>query len=76
MPHRMDDDFLIRFLRARSFNVNRAHRLVSYICFEIPFNLYFPNVLTKNSTKFYIPDKNLFFFYRHKKVLNFLINNL
>uniref|UniRef100_A0ABD2WVD8 CRAL-TRIO domain-containing protein n=1 Tax=Trichogramma kaykai TaxID=54128 RepID=A0ABD2WVD8_9HYME len=28
MPHRMDDDFLLRFLRARSFNVNRAHRLV------------------------------------------------
>ncbi|XP_053594282.1 alpha-tocopherol transfer protein [Microplitis demolitor] len=27
-PHRMDDAFLIRFLRARSFNVNRAHRLV------------------------------------------------
>ena len=29
MPHRMDDDFLLRFLRARNFNVNRAHRLVS-----------------------------------------------
>ncbi|XP_044583551.1 alpha-tocopherol transfer protein isoform X1 [Cotesia glomerata] len=27
-PHRMDDAFLIRFLRARNFNVNRAHRLV------------------------------------------------
>lgn len=30
LPHRMDDDFLIRFLRARNFNVKRAHRLVSY----------------------------------------------
>ncbi|XP_012289201.1 alpha-tocopherol transfer protein isoform X2 [Orussus abietinus] len=28
LPHRTDDAFLIRFLRARSFNVNRAHRLV------------------------------------------------
>ncbi|KAF7409766.1 hypothetical protein HZH68_004147 [Vespula germanica] len=28
IPHRMDDDFLIRFLRARHFDVNRAHRLV------------------------------------------------
>ncbi|KAJ8684228.1 hypothetical protein QAD02_020020 [Eretmocerus hayati] len=27
-PHRMDDDFLVRFLRARNFNVNRAHRLI------------------------------------------------
>ncbi|XP_063976330.1 alpha-tocopherol transfer protein [Diachasmimorpha longicaudata] len=27
-PHRMDDAFLIRFLRARNFNVNRAHRLI------------------------------------------------
>ncbi|XP_043288210.1 clavesin-2-like isoform X2 [Venturia canescens] len=27
-PHRVDDAFLIRFLRARNFNVNRAHRLV------------------------------------------------
>ncbi|XP_046620963.1 alpha-tocopherol transfer protein-like isoform X2 [Neodiprion virginianus] len=27
-PHRMDDAFLIRFLRARRFNVNKAHRLV------------------------------------------------
>lgn len=34
-PHRMDDDFLIRFLRARSFNTKRAHRLVSYRCIEI-----------------------------------------
>lgn len=30
LPHRMDDDFLIRFLRTRNFNVNRAHRLVSF----------------------------------------------
>lgn len=29
LPHRMDDDFLIRFLRARNFNLKRAHRLVS-----------------------------------------------
>lgn len=29
LPYRMDDDFLIRFLRVRHFNVNRAHRLVS-----------------------------------------------
>ncbi|XP_031849806.1 alpha-tocopherol transfer protein isoform X2 [Nomia melanderi] len=28
LPHRMDDDFLIRFLRVRNFNVNRAHRLI------------------------------------------------
>lgn len=28
MPHRMDDDFLLRFLRARNFNINRAHRLI------------------------------------------------
>lgn len=28
IPHRMDDDFLIRFLRARNFNVFRAHRLI------------------------------------------------
>ncbi|XP_014212839.1 alpha-tocopherol transfer protein-like [Copidosoma floridanum] len=28
LPHRMDDDFLLRFLRARDFNVNRAHRLI------------------------------------------------
>ncbi|KZC14220.1 PREDICTED: alpha-tocopherol transfer protein-like [Dufourea novaeangliae] len=27
-PHRMDDDFLVRFLRVRNFNVNRAHRLI------------------------------------------------
>lgn len=27
-PHRMDDPFLLRFLRARSFNVERAHRLL------------------------------------------------
>ncbi|XP_043491337.1 alpha-tocopherol transfer protein-like isoform X1 [Polistes fuscatus] len=28
IPHRMDDEFLIRFLRARNFNVNSAHRLI------------------------------------------------
>ncbi|CAK9828492.1 Alpha-tocopherol transfer protein [Anthophora retusa] len=28
LPHRMDDDFLIRFLRTKNFNVNRAHRLI------------------------------------------------
>lgn len=28
IPHRMDDDFLIRFLRAREYNVYRAHRLI------------------------------------------------
>ncbi|XP_059049846.1 alpha-tocopherol transfer protein-like [Achroia grisella] len=28
MPHRMDDEFLIRFLRARNFIPQRAHRLV------------------------------------------------
>jgi len=28
LPHRMDDDFLIRFLRARNFNVKSAHRLI------------------------------------------------
>lgn len=34
LPRRMDDDFLIRFLRTRNFNVNRAHRLVSSFSFE------------------------------------------
>lgn len=28
MPYRMDDSFLLRFLRARSFNVERSHRLL------------------------------------------------
>jgi hypothetical protein len=28
VPHRTDDAFLIRFLRARRFNVEKAHRLV------------------------------------------------
>ncbi|KAI4502128.1 hypothetical protein M0802_002810 [Mischocyttarus mexicanus] len=28
IPQRMDDDYLIRFLRARNFNVNSAHRLI------------------------------------------------
>lgn len=28
----MDDDFLLRFLRARSFNVHRAHRLIVNYC--------------------------------------------
>ncbi|XP_076671503.1 alpha-tocopherol transfer protein isoform X2 [Andrena cerasifolii] len=28
LPHRVDDDFLVRFLRVRNFNVNRAHRLI------------------------------------------------
>ncbi|XP_034175121.1 alpha-tocopherol transfer protein isoform X1 [Osmia lignaria lignaria] len=32
MPHRMDDDFLIRFLRTRGFNVPRAHRLIVNYC--------------------------------------------
>ncbi|XP_017766981.1 PREDICTED: alpha-tocopherol transfer protein-like isoform X2 [Eufriesea mexicana] len=32
LPHRMDDDFLIRFLRSRNFNVNRAHRLIVNYC--------------------------------------------
>lgn len=32
LPHRMDDDFLIRFLRARNFNLKKAHRLVSCKC--------------------------------------------
>ncbi|XP_012267007.2 alpha-tocopherol transfer protein [Athalia rosae] len=31
-PHRMDDAFLIRFLRARNFNAYRAHRLVVNYC--------------------------------------------
>ncbi|XP_024878443.1 alpha-tocopherol transfer protein-like [Temnothorax curvispinosus] len=28
MPHRMDDDFLLRFLRARNFNIKSAHKLI------------------------------------------------
>ncbi|KAL0121352.1 hypothetical protein PUN28_006701 [Cardiocondyla obscurior] len=28
LPHRMDDDFLIRFLRARKFNIKSAHKLI------------------------------------------------
>lgn len=31
-PYRMDDEFLIKFLRARNYNVNRAHRLVVNYC--------------------------------------------
>ncbi|XP_015592324.1 alpha-tocopherol transfer protein [Cephus cinctus] len=35
LPNRMDDAFLIRFLRARNFNVHRAHRLiVNYLNFK------------------------------------------
>ncbi|KAG7207505.1 hypothetical protein KM043_009137 [Ampulex compressa] len=35
LPHRMDDAFLLRFLRAREFNVYRAHRLmVNYYNFK------------------------------------------
>ncbi|XP_011877605.1 PREDICTED: alpha-tocopherol transfer protein isoform X2 [Vollenhovia emeryi] len=29
LPHRMDDDFLIRFLRARNFNIKSAHKLIA-----------------------------------------------
>ncbi|KYN07796.1 PREDICTED: alpha-tocopherol transfer protein-like [Cyphomyrmex costatus] len=28
LPHRMDDAFLIRFLRARNFNIKSAHKLI------------------------------------------------
>ncbi|XP_025161259.1 alpha-tocopherol transfer protein isoform X3 [Harpegnathos saltator] len=28
LPHRMEDDFLLRFLRARNFNLRAAHRLI------------------------------------------------
>lgn len=28
LPHRMDDDFLIRFLRARNYNLKSAYRLI------------------------------------------------
>ncbi|XP_028048844.2 alpha-tocopherol transfer protein isoform X2 [Monomorium pharaonis] len=28
LPHRMDDEFLIRFLRARNFNIKSAHKLI------------------------------------------------
>lgn len=31
-PHRMDDAFLLRFLRARHFIVRMAHRLVRKLC--------------------------------------------
>lgn len=35
MPYRMDDAFLLRFLRARNYNINRAHRLmVNYFNFK------------------------------------------
>ncbi|XP_077300130.1 alpha-tocopherol transfer protein-like isoform X2 [Arctopsyche grandis] len=34
-PHRMDDSFLLRFLRARFFNIERSHRLlVNYYLFK------------------------------------------
>lgn len=45
-PHRMDDEFLIRFLRARNFIPQRAHRLVC-----IHFNWEFYNFVLK-ITKF------------------------
>lgn len=30
VPHRVDDEFLLRFLRARFFKVNNAYKLVSF----------------------------------------------
>lgn len=35
-PHRMDDAFLLRFLRARNYRVEPAFRLVSIYCIQVP----------------------------------------
>ncbi|CAG9784215.1 unnamed protein product [Diatraea saccharalis] len=44
-PHRMDDEFLIRFLRARNFIPQRAHRLmVNYYQFKEENSELFENV--------------------------------
>ncbi|XP_068621340.1 alpha-tocopherol transfer protein-like [Battus philenor] len=45
VPHRMDDKFLIRFLRARNFIPKRAHRLmVNYYRFKQENSALFDNV--------------------------------
>ncbi|XP_026488006.2 alpha-tocopherol transfer protein-like [Vanessa tameamea] len=44
-PHRMDDEFLLRFLRARNFIPQRAHRLmVNYYQFKEDYPELFENV--------------------------------
>jgi len=59
-PLRMDDPFLIRFLRARNYNVERAHRLVSKLN-ETTLNNYEE---LNTPTKFSVPAYPLYGFQR------------
>ncbi|XP_047042152.1 alpha-tocopherol transfer protein-like isoform X1 [Helicoverpa zea] len=57
-PHRMDDDFLIKFLRARKFIPKRAHRLlVNYYQFKEDNPELFENVFPLDLRK--IGDSNV-----------------
>ncbi|CAG4997994.1 unnamed protein product [Parnassius apollo] len=57
-PHRMDDEFLIRFLRARNFIPQRAHRLmVNYYKFRKENSELFENVYPLNLR--HIGDANI-----------------
>ncbi|KAF2903937.1 hypothetical protein ILUMI_02238 [Ignelater luminosus] len=57
-PHRLDDDFLLRFLRARNFVVRHAHRLlINYCEFHENHPEYFRDVYFDRLTA--IGDANL-----------------